>query len=332
MSVFAVDTSAWSYPSSSDLRFGDHTGEGANENYITPMARFQFYDAFGNSREGFAPTIYIQMPGTFNSQLMNGYAQQSGIFGTPSPTMQTSFFEGLSRIAEGGLAGVQKQLLGAATGVAGFVSSGGLNYKSQIEFITRNMLNNFNQLIYQGPTYRRFQLPFVMKPTSFKQAIAMNDIIASFRIASSPKTNNVQPTLTEVEAPSLAESTPTGKDDAEKQANAAEYASKVSDAAAYTLAKDASLLTFGYPDMVSIELVLVFPDNSGIVSLFKSDLCVIESVVADYGAGNKMNFFEGNPGENFPTDVNFSLSLQEVNYVTAGTAYRDYYNNQQVIQ
>lgn len=336
MAVFGVDQGAWAYPSGDDLRFGDETAGGANDGYVIPMARFTFYDAFGNSREGFAPTIYIRMPGAFNTSLINTYSPTANIFGTPQPfDADNPIFSSLGQLAETGIAAVQRQLLSSVVGAAGFVGSAGLNARSQIEFLTRKMLNNFNQLIYQGPTYRRFQLPFNMKPTSYQEAKNMSDIIASFKMASSPQTDNQELTLPEPDKSSigLKDSTPlpdfsrTEKNaaeyDAEAQRLANNYAIQRNDIAALEIGRAQRVLSFGYPDMAKFDIVLTGPAITPTI-IFSSDLCVIESVTADYGSGNKMTFFDSNVNEYYPTDVNLALSLQEVTYITAGRARYDY--------
>jgi len=85
-------------------------------------------------------------------------------------------------------------------------------------------------------------------------------------------------------------------------------------------------LTFGYPDMCELELILYKKNgtNSEIVSLFISDFCMIENVGLDYGAQNKMVFLS-NPtssaaGEYFASEVNMTIALRESVLITADYA------------
>ena len=89
------------------------------------------------------------------------------------------------------------------------------------------------------------------------------------------------------------------------------------------LGDDKAPLTFGYPDMCKLELIL-YHNNDGaklITPVFKSDFCMIENVVLDYGASNKMVFLS-NPasvaaGDYFPSEINMTISLRESVLVTA---------------
>jgi hypothetical protein len=96
------------------------------------------------------------------------------------------------------------------------------------------------------------------------------------------------------------------------------------------LAATPNVLVFGYPDMVKFELVLVKNTTEtsvgSITKLFESDFCMIESVSVDYGGQNKMTFF--GDGKPYPTDVNFTVSLQEANLITAYKATQQYASDQ----
>ena len=81
-------------------------------------------------------------------------------------------------------------------------------------------------------------------------------------------------------------------------------------------------LTFGYPDMCKLELIL-YHNNKDISILFQSDFCMIENVGLYYGASNKMVFFKPPASETaddasyFPSEVNMTIALRESVLVTA---------------
>lgn len=332
--AFGVTRAQAKYPSGK-IVFGL---ESAQNDYIVSMARFTFYNAFGNKIPQ-NPELYIRMGGAFNSSLINSYSPVSGTFGQPSELGGGSITDEVKamfdKLSESAIGAIQKQVLEAVVGTAGFLSSAGLNAKTQIEFLTRKMVNNFNQLVYQGPNYRRFQLPFNMKPTSPQEASYMREIIQVFRTASSPKTGND----VVVEAPSedpgdinklsgdahaAAAVLNDPKSSAEAKQNAEAQLKAYNDSliqshnrGAYELAKATDVLTFGYPDMCRFELLLVDGTTKDPLEiLFKSDFCVIDSVSVDYGSGNKLTFFK----DRNPAEVNLTISLQEINFVTAGDA------------
>jgi hypothetical protein len=89
--------------------------------------------------------------------------------------------------------------------------------------------------------------------------------------------------------------------------------------------------------MVKFDLVLYRSSAAKIKSgvtefdeidtLFRSEFCMIESVSVDYGAQNKMTFFDGKDGLYFPTDVNLTISLRESVLITAPKATQQYLSN-----
>jgi hypothetical protein len=208
------------------------------------------------------------------------------------------------------------------------------------------MLNNFQQLIYQGPTFRRFQLPFNMKPTSKEEAKFMLDIISSFRVASSPRAGT-ETTINQVigrfggseddqtvaqrtgDGPPEEKNFEGGKESPlfQEALRAYNALQPVLDDADQTAANDAvtksgQVFTFGYPDMCKFELVLYRKDANELDTLFRSEFCMIETVAIDYGAQNKMTFFDGlgSKGQYYPTDVNLTISLRESVLITAHKA------------
>jgi hypothetical protein len=319
------------------------------------MAKFVFYDTKGVPLSGSsAPTIYVRLGGTFNSTLTNGYQEAQGIMGSPTGT---SIFEGeagkaLGRLGSSFIEGLQKQIVQGVAGATGYVASAGQSGKTQVEFLQRIMLNNFQQLIYQGPTFRRFQLPFIMKPHSLDEAETMLSIISSFRVASSPRTGtetgSIDSTIEDLgrradpnnllktgdEVPPDEKAYEGGAENKEYQAALRDFLNRQSiltdadEAAADTIVQNSGqVFTFGYPDMCKFELILYKKGGAGdIVTLFKSEFCMIETVSVDYGASNKMTFFDGkgNNSQYFPTDVNLTISLRESVLITAPKASQQY--------
>ena len=355
--IFGIPQGTASYPSTGGLIFGSDYG---NQDYVVPMAKFSFFDTKGLALSGsVAPTIYVRLGGTFNSTLTNGYQEAQGIMGSPNATAGTSIFDGkagetLGRLGNSFIEGIQRQIVQGVAGATGYVASAGQSGKTQVEFLQRVMLNNFQQLIYQGPTFRRFQLPFIMKPHSQAEAETMVSIISSFRVASSPRTgtepgsidstidalgrradaNNLLKSGDEVQPdPATYESTG-GKDSPEYQEalrlflNRISVLTSVDEAAADTIvANSGQVFTFGYPDMCKFELILYKKGGSGdIVTLFRSEFCMIETVSVDYGSSNKMTFFDGKADKTqyFPTDVNLTISLRESVLITAPKASTQY--------
>jgi hypothetical protein len=277
-----------------------------------------------------APIIYVRLGGTFNTQLSNGYQEAQGIMGNPTGT---SIFDGemgqaLGRLGSSFIEGLQKQIVQGVAGATGYVASAGQSGKTQVEFLQRIMLNNFQQLIYQGPTFRRFTLPFTMRPTSYDEAEAMMDIVNTFRFASSPKGNDTSVTL---------EGTADGINDlkdlqgdqlaaAQERNDAANTASAVQAVlgGAGTLAGEAynTVYSFGYPDTCKFELLLQKNTgaNTALAELFQSEMCVIENVSVDYGSQNKMVFFtSGTTNKYYPSEVTLTVNLRETSLPTTGT-------------
>ena len=323
-SPFGLNTGTGAYPTSETLIFGSDYG---HSNFVTPMARFAFYDNFGSALVGGSPIIFIRMAGTFQSGLQNGYAESQNIFGTPAPGGAIGFaFD----TVKGGVDALLKQVVGASGTAAGFIGSAGLSGKAQYEFMTRKVLNTFQQLIYSGPSFRRFTLPFVMKPTSLAEAEKMTDIIKTFRIASSAKgAGNNEFTFKD-----------STKNSVERQAAAAAAAGEIADTRAETTNLTAEQInslfaggsvagsgsrtfSFGYPDMCKFQIVLQRSPNgadAGLAEVFGSEYCVIENVQVDYGSQNKMVFFssDGTDGKYYPTEVTLTIGLRETTLPLAG--------------
>jgi len=343
---FTIIRDAPTYPAKdTELIFGS---DYAHSEYVIPMARFKFFDATGADSD--APSIYIRLGGTFNTQLSNGYQESSGIFGTVTPGQKVGvdslkeFSDLLGKVKGSALEAIQKGLANALGAGVGYIASAGQSGKPQIEFLTRKLFNSFQQLIYQGPRFRSFQLPFNMKPTSYEEAKIMRDIIHTFRVASSPR-SHLGDTLKSDEEAVLEGSAVSGSE-AERIANELETLSKEeqkirltemaldsfnNDTGNEIVTKSDAPLTFGYPDMVQLEFIL-YKKGSGnssgytdtITMLFQSDYCMIETVGLDYGAQNKMVFLSSpesaTAGDYFPSEVNMTIALKESVLITAAYA------------
>jgi len=352
MAVFGIRKGNFSYPKSGIIRFGSDYG---SRDFVVPMVKFTFYDAKGVPLGSNAPTIYIRLGGTFNTQLSNAYQDATGIMGDPGGTsiFESDTGKALGRLGSSFIEGIQRQIVQGVAGATGYVASAGQSGKSQVEFLQRVMLNNFQQLIYQGPTFRRFQLPFVMKPHDKLEAETMLDIISSFRVASSPRAgeagtisdaisdlggkkdpNNLinsaegAPDPTDTKTYEKGEEDPLYKEALRNYENRrAILQDTEQDAAATIVAGSGQVFTFGYPDMCKFDLVLYKESADELTTMFKSEFCMIETVAVDYGAQNKMTFFDNKnvkDSKYYPTDVNLTISLREAVLITATKAYEQY--------
>ena len=318
--LFTIPTGTVTYPGADILIFGS---DFAHSEYVIPMARFKFYTATGADSE--ASSIYIRLSGAFNTQLSNSYQEATGIFGSVTQGQNIGEITKLigSMFDSGGTA-LQSSIIKSLGAGAGFVASAGQSGKSQIEFLTRRAFNSFQKLIYQGPKFRAFQLPFNMKPTSYEEAKTMRDIIQTFRIASSPRASGS--TALKDEDTTKSKTEQDALDAAKKDKSATEVdlineGQLDADNANDIRVTGGAPLTFGYPDMCKLELVLYHNDKKDISVVFQSDYCMITNVTIDYGASNKMVFL-ANPesvvaGDYFPSEVNMTIALRESVLVTA---------------
>ena len=300
-----LDTAA--YPVAGLVVFGNAS---AHNEFAVPMARFQFYNNVGSSRGDKAPILYIRMGGQFQTGLANGYEPATNIYGNPSGTMSGPNSDdaqfALPQNVQGGLTALYKQINSAYASGVGFLSSSGTNGKAQYEFLTRRVLNTFQQLIYQGPTFRRYSLPFVMKPTSLDEAKAMINIIKTFRLASSAKGGAPETISPDDRAGSRVE----GDKDFIAVSAIGDVIRLLGD----------TPLAFGYPDMCSFEIMMVqssttvdtsSESSTTLTQIFGSEFCVIENVQVDYGSQNKMLFFEKSDNKYYPAEVTLTISLKE---------------------
>jgi len=318
---FELNTKAGAYPRSGTLIFGSDYG---HSNFVTPMARFEFYDNLGEGQATGSPIIFMRMSGSFQSALQNGYQESANIFGTPT---QGGAIDFTYETVKGGVDALYKQLVGGGAGAAGFIASAGQSGKAQYEFMTRKVLNTFQQLIYQGPTFRRFTLPFVMKPTSLAEAEKMTDIIKTFRIASSAKGAGSDIRAEGSTVNSVTDNKKENKEEIDKENS---ENTKLTNEQINSLFSGGAVegssnrtFSFGYPDMCKFQIVLQRVTGSTVFDMsevFGSEYCVIENIQVDYGSQNKMVFFssDGTNGKYYPSEVTLTIGLRETTLPLAG--------------
>jgi hypothetical protein len=324
--------------------------DASHSDYVIPVVIIKLYDEKGTTNY---ETMYIRMGGQFSTAIRAAYEDAQGIMGTPFREDEGILGKLRSGIGSNFLMGLQAQIVKGALGAAGMAASAGQTGRNQIEFLTRIFLSNFQQVVYRGPSFRLFSIPFVMKPTSKEEAENMRKIIYLLKIASVPKlgaTNITQifdgtglesdlfgGSLESVEKITELQNQLRGKSDEEVakdenltriynelQALIAEDQDYVNrDQAEDFTTAEASPLTFGYPDVCEFELALYQPSEGILKKVFKSDKCVFEAVVADYGSSNKMTFFEDGF---YPTEVALTLNLKELVFQTTTSMY-EYANN-----
>ena len=298
--AFQVNTGAGAYPTDQFLVFGS---DGAHSDFTTTMARFEFFGADGQNRVPNSPAIFIRMGGPFQTGLASSYNETTNMFGTPGSDFNK---DSMLKLLKGGADSIYKQITGGLAGAAGFIGSAGLSGKAQYEFATRTALNTFKQLTYGGPTFRKFSLPFTMRPTSKKEAEDMIKIIKTFRVAAAAKGANSVGTA-EKKGDLVDLSNLTGDDLTAATTKNAETNALLSqnDLNAIGITDNdpgilggpvtsPNVISFGYPDMCMFQILIKEAGNNdnSISTLFESALCVIENIAIDYGSQNKMVFLD----------------------------------------
>lgn len=287
------------YTGNKVLEFGF---KGSNADFWAPVMIFRFYDPRGNPSK-YQP-IYIRMTSSFESSLIQGIDVATGIYSQPYAT-GGGLVDKIGTTFSGTIQAITKQILGGVSSVGGFVASGGTTGRQQIEFLSREVFNSFQQLIYQGPNFRQFSPAFTMRPVSSTEAESMNEIISRFKIASSPPIGTLGVSTGEV----------TTVNDQEVQTGTL----RVTPTGEYVEGDLA--FTFGYPEMCKFSIALVKGKADDNVKVFESDFCMIQSVAVTYGAQNKLTFFNG---QAYPTDVNLQLQLREAVLQTRSNAVREF--------
>lgn len=281
--------------------------EYSDSGFNVPYIYFKFADAFG-LRISDAPRIAIKMPNSFNLTNFSDYARTENIFAATSDVYksirdnaiadkQSELVKGspegdnpnlqkaIDKIAEVGVSAAeafQYSWKKAFANLEGWGASAGLSNINQYEFMNRQAVNPMAQMLYRGPQMRRYQLPFVMHPKSKQESDNIQKILSIFRVASSPSVPDTDGTTI-----------------------------------AGVNIGAGNAFTFGYPHLTQFDVYFVNESNVPSV-IYRSKLCVIESVSADYGS-QKMTFF----GDGRPTDIALTLQLTEVSPRTLGDAYAD---------
>lgn len=354
---FSDDFSNGKYPFPGEAITVGIFGTNAME-YAIPVCRIEFINNKGTVLSETAPTLYIRMSAPHQSTLVNNYGETS-VFGAgriasdgddAATSFLSDFGDVLASLASSGFEGLQKQILSGIAGGAGFVASAGVSGKPQVEFLARKMINNFQQLIYQGPTFRNFNLTFNMKPVSPDEAQKTAAVVNAFRVASSPQTDQdgglgidfsaIQGlpafinSLAAIEAFALAyqqwrdteQDRPAtlvvqgGKEGGYTDAEAQQILQLTSEYIGQGFAeaeRDAgSPLLFIYPDMCRFSIHLFVKDSAGdggfriTKPLFESAQCMIASVTADYGSSSRMAFFKDTTGADAYYPIETNLNIQ----------------------
>jgi hypothetical protein len=330
------------------IRFGV---DAAHSDYVIPVAIITLYSPKGKALN--VPSLCIRMGGTFSTAIRAAYDDAQGIMGTPFE-QDSKVLEKIGGITGNALTGLQAQIVKGALGAGGVIASGGQSGRQQIEFLSRVFMSNFQQVVYRGPSFRIFTLPFVMKPTSKQEAENMLEIIQYLKISTVPEigatnladaiaafTGGSGESVFSGQAGVLARIVQLREDlkgkkeeeifsDENLKAKADELNELSFEAISFEDAEkiesvltEASPITFNYPNTCEFELALYQPSKSILKKVFKSKKCVIESVVADYGSSNKMTFFQD---DYYPTEVGLTLNLKELEFQTTASMY-DYFTD-----
>lgn len=289
-----------------EYRFGVPSSAVGNVGFSVPVISFKFRSPFGVDLEASgAPKIFIRAPNGLNLTQLSNYQASGPVFGgggsgegslqQEGENKNNIFGTTFSSFAEG----LASQLKEATTKLQGYLQSAGQSGRDQAEFSTRSTINPFQQLLYKGPNFKQYSLPFTFRPKNIDEARSMMSIISAFKIASSPKIQ--KGTYTDID---VGQSLFSATIDTTLSAIAGEVA-----------------LSFGYPDLVEFEIQMFSNgissnvSNTEVATLYQSLPCVIQSVSTDYGQ-QKMTFFIPEEGseEYYPTEVTMTLSLQEVAY------------------
>jgi hypothetical protein len=284
---------------SSDIRYPIN-----NDGYAMPMVRFDFFDPGGAQRS--APLVHLQLPEQFRTNHTNNYQESqyifpgSGIFNTIKnavsgpPAEEGSEAQAQMNASAQSMSAAnafEYMLSRGGANFSGFINSGGMSGIDQYEFNKRQFVNQLQQLLYKGPTYRQFQMPFLMRPRNYDEARNITSAISMMKIAAATSP------ATELSI-SFSDILDTGIDgfDVEGGLNDIPF-------------------TFEYPDLVRFT-ILVQNSTGGLQQLFQSKLCAIVDLNVQYGA-QRINFVEGPNNKMFPTETGMDITLKEVEFNTA---------------
>lgn len=285
--------------------------EAYDDGFNVPYILFRFTDAYGG-RIISSPIVTLKMPGSFNLTSFSDYSRTENIFAATASeynainesamvmkqadAIQDSTGTNaekqkiMSKIKDAGLTAaeaIQYSWKKAFAGAAGWGASAGLSNINQYEFMNRQAVNPMAQMLYRGPQMRRYQLPFSMHAKNSSDSSQIQKIISVFRVASSPSVPNTSGTSV----------------------------------GGFNIGAG-NAFTFGYPHLTQFDVYFI-NDNNKLKIIYRSKLCAIESVAADYG-GQKMTFF----ADGRPTDIAMTIQLTEVTPRTLGDSITDSNNSE----
>lgn len=275
---------------SGEIRFPDKMDSG-NDDHVTPYVKMAILNADG-ARVSEAPFLYLKAPNQLNLSNINNYQQDGPIFGAGSTSGFQIANDILGAAETVGLSAAQALEYTISKGgqsLLGFLGSAGLNNLSQFEFLSKNTVNPMQQQLYKGPTFRRYQLPFNMKPRNRFDAVQSRRAVTALKLAAAASISESDESLSGINLtfgyPNLIQFTIMVKKSPETGRRQSSYGK----------------------------------GREGWQILFRSKPCVIETVQSDYG-GQKMTFFTE---DNYPTETNLTLSLIEILPRTLGDAKSD---------
>ena len=275
---------------SGEIRFPDKMDSG-NDDHVTPYVKMAILNADG-ARVSEAPFLYLKAPNQLNLSNINNYQQDGPIFGAGSTSGFQIANDILGAAETAGLSAAQALEYTISKGgqsLLGFLGSAGLNNLSQFEFLSKNTVNPMQQQLYKGPTFRRYQLPFNMKPRNRFDAVQSRRAVTALKLAAAASISESDESLSGINLtfgyPNLIQFTIMVKKSPETGRRQSSYGK----------------------------------GREGWQILFRSKPCVIETVQSDYG-GQKMTFFTE---DNYPTETNLTLSLIEILPRTLGDAKSD---------
>ena len=265
--------------------------DAGNDDHVTPYVKMVILNADG-ARVNEAPILYLKAPNQLNLSNINNYQQDGPIFGAGSTSGFQIANDILGAAETVGLSAAQALEYTISKGgqnLLGFLGSAGLNNLSQFEFLSKNTVNPMQQQLYKGPTFRRYQLPFNMKPRNRSDAESSSKAVTALKLAA---------------AASISE--------------ADESLSGINLTFGYPNLIQFTIMVKKSPTFAG-ESLSVGDNPAEYQILFRSKPCVIETVQSDYG-GQKMTFFTE---DNYPTETNLTLSLIEILPRTLGDAKSD---------
>ena len=168
---------------SGEIRFPDKMDSG-NDDHVTPYVKMAILNADG-ARVSEAPFLYLKAPNQLNLSNINNYQQDGPIFGAGSTTGFQIANDILGATETAGLSAAQALEYTISKGgqsLLGFLGSAGLNNLSQFEFLSKNTVNPMQQQLYKGPTFRRYQLPFNMKPRNRFDAVQSRRAVTALKL------------------------------------------------------------------------------------------------------------------------------------------------------